>query len=205
MSSGVDETHRRASSNIFRRRSKISGQTGSEGMSTSQPATHTQPSPPLSKAPEGGQQFYTLDSQFPSPDLAQTAPFYPCYPPPSSQGFLATSFYPPYIPQAFYYPIPPQTYAAEPSTLTVAGPYTQATTTLTTNGHMLIEAETTHLGDMFTRIRKIATIHFGLARGYRLRSGVLGAGRIELLMSEAWEASYMLGAQFHTLSIDDDW
>ncbi|KAL0919297.1 hypothetical protein M5K25_011383 [Dendrobium thyrsiflorum] len=93
--------------NIFRCKKNTGGQFGSgggtEGTSSSQSATHTQPSPSLPTPPIGSHQFYSPGPRFPSPDPTQTAPFCPYYHPPSSEGVISTYTYPPYV-LTLYYP-----------------------------------------------------------------------------------------------------
>ncbi|KAH0467786.1 hypothetical protein IEQ34_002819 [Dendrobium chrysotoxum] len=94
MASG-DDRQRGLTKNIFGRCSKkavVSRPAHTEGTSSSQPATQSQPSPPLPTPAASSPQFYSPDPHLPSPDLTQTTPFYPYYPPPPYHGA-----HPPYL------------------------------------------------------------------------------------------------------------
>ncbi|XP_028547414.1 extensin-like [Dendrobium catenatum] len=96
----------------------------------SHPATLTLPTTqPLPSPGASSPQFYSADPRFPSPDPAQSTPFYPYYSPPPYAGAHYTYPFPPYAPP--YYPPPPH----HPST---TGPSTPASPEQATYGRMLI-------------------------------------------------------------------
>ncbi|KAL0911745.1 hypothetical protein M5K25_019906 [Dendrobium thyrsiflorum] len=125
--------------NTFRRSKKVTGgpsrPTHTEGAASSQPASQSQPSPPVPPPTASSPQFHSPDPRFPSPDVTQSTPFYPYYPPPPSHGGPPPYPYPyPYPP---YVPPPPQPSTGEPSTPAAAQQATE--------GRMLIEPD----GDTF--------------------------------------------------------
>ncbi|KAH0456407.1 hypothetical protein IEQ34_014314 [Dendrobium chrysotoxum] len=134
MASG-DDRQRGLIKNIFGRRSKkavVSRPARTEGTSSSQPATESQPSPPIPTPAASSPQFYSPDPHLPSPDLTQTTPFYPYYPPPPYHGA-----HPPY---SSYVPPPPQA-ATAPSQPATARPSCPAAAVEATEGRMLIEPD----------------------------------------------------------------
>ncbi|KAL0921231.1 hypothetical protein M5K25_008287 [Dendrobium thyrsiflorum] len=134
MTSG-DQRQKGLIKNIFRRSKKITGGpsrlTHTEGTASSQPASQSQPSPPLPPPTTSSPHFDSPDPCFPSPDVTQSTPFYPYYQPPPSHGGLPPYPYPPYVSP------PPQPSTGEPST--------PATAQQATEGRMLIEPD----GDTF--------------------------------------------------------
>ncbi|KAL0928819.1 hypothetical protein M5K25_000741 [Dendrobium thyrsiflorum] len=138
MASG-DQRQKGLIKNTFRRSKKVTGgpsrPTHTEGVASSQPASQTQPSPPVPPPTTSSPQFHSPDPRFPSPDVMQSTPFYPYYPPPPSYGGPPPYPYPyPYPP---YVPPPPQPSTGEPSTPAAAQQATE--------GRMLIEPD----GDTF--------------------------------------------------------
>ncbi|KAL0925378.1 hypothetical protein M5K25_003702 [Dendrobium thyrsiflorum] len=125
--------------NTFRRSKKVTGgpfrPIHTEGAASSQPASQSQPSPPLPPPTASSPQFHSPDPRFPSPDVTQSTPFYPYYPPPPSHGvpppYPYPYLYPPYVPP------PPQPSIGELSTPAAAQQATE--------GRMLIEPD----GDTF--------------------------------------------------------
>ncbi|KAL0912743.1 hypothetical protein M5K25_018738 [Dendrobium thyrsiflorum] len=144
MTSG-DERQKGVINNTFRRSKKVTIGPSSrpihiEGTGSSQPATQSQPSPPLPPLIASSPQFYSPDPCFPSPDVTQSTPFYPYYPPSPSHGGPPTYPYPypPYVPP----PLQPAITSPQPAT---SGPSTLATVQQATEGRMLIEPD----GDTF--------------------------------------------------------
>ncbi|KAL0920325.1 hypothetical protein M5K25_009453 [Dendrobium thyrsiflorum] len=141
MASG-DQRQKRLIKNTFRRTKKVTGgpsrPTHTEGAASSQPASQSQPSPPVPPPTSSSPQFHSPDPRFPSPDVTQSTPFYPYYPPPPSYGGPPPYPYPPYVPP------PPQPSIGEPSTPAAAQQATE--------GRMLIEPD----GDMYVSSVKAA-------------------------------------------------
>ncbi|KAH0451125.1 hypothetical protein IEQ34_018424 [Dendrobium chrysotoxum] len=144
MASG-DDRQRGMIKNIFGRRKKVtvggssSRPVRTESTSSSQPATQSQPSPPLpTLGTSSPQTFYSPDPRLPSPDVTQSTPFYPYFPPPPPHSGPLPYPYP--FPYATYVPPPHQTTTAPPQPAT-GGPSTPAAPEQTTEGRMFIEPE----------------------------------------------------------------